>query len=38
MRGRRIDCAWRKTAHSKRKRGDDRDAPRRKHVAIHGNA
>ena len=38
MRGRRIDCAWRKTAHSKCKRGDERDALRRKQVAIYGKA
>ena len=36
MRGRRIDCARRKTAHAERKRGDDRDALRRKHIAIYG--
>src|SRR5882724_1090313 len=38
MRSRRIDCAWRKTAHSERKCCDERDALRRKQMAINGKA
>ena len=38
MRSCRIECAGRKTADSERQRGDERDALRRKHVAIHGKA
>src|SRR5882724_7245702 len=38
VRGCRIERAWCKAADSERKRGDERDALRRKRVAINGKA